>query len=135
MHSELELAAQRLVGRFERWWGVMVAPFQLTKPLAQLSSAYTSTRGGGSDSVHLQPLIDCLLVVFVLLQYCRDRKHAKPMWFCVTSCHILWFTFTKAIFNVLKKKITGTQMSKLKMLLNDLCQMLFTMQCTFGRVL
>jgi hypothetical protein len=29
------------------------------------------------------------------------------MWFCVVSCHILWFTFTKAIFNVLKKKITG----------------------------
>lgn len=42
-----------------------------------------------------------------VLQYCRDRKHAKPMWFCVVSCHILWFTFTKAIFNVIKKKITG----------------------------
>lgn len=42
-----------------------------------------------------------------LPQYCRDRKHAKPMWFCVVSCHILWFTFTKAIFNVLKKKVTG----------------------------
>jgi hypothetical protein len=29
------------------------------------------------------------------------------MWFCVVSCHLLWFTFTKAIFNVLKKKVTG----------------------------
>lgn len=43
----------------------------------------------------------------LVTSYCRDRKHAKPMWFCVVSCHILWFTFTKAIFNVLKKKITG----------------------------
>lgn len=31
------------------------------------------------------------------------------MWFCVVSCHILWFTFTKAIFNVIKKKITGVR--------------------------
>lgn len=40
-------------------------------------------------------------------QYCTQRKHLKPMWFCVVSCHLLWFTFTKAIFNVLWKKVTG----------------------------
>jgi hypothetical protein len=31
------------------------------------------------------------------------------MWFCVVSCHLLWFTFTKAIFNVLWKKVTGAR--------------------------
>jgi hypothetical protein len=30
----------------------------------------------------------------------------KPLWFCIVSCHLLWFTFTKATFNVLWKKIT-----------------------------
>lgn len=30
----------------------------------------------------------------------------KPLWFCIVSCHLLWFTFTKALFNVLLKKIT-----------------------------
>jgi len=24
----------------------------------------------------------------------------KPLWFCIVSCHILWFTFTKAMINV-----------------------------------
>jgi hypothetical protein len=52
-------------------------------------------------------LLLCFAVAVMCWQYCRDRKHAKPMWFCVVSCHILWFTFTKAIFNVIKKKITG----------------------------
>jgi hypothetical protein len=40
------------------------------------------------------------------LQYCTNRKHLKPLWFCIVSCHLLWFTFTKALFNVLWKKIT-----------------------------
>lgn len=63
---------------------------------------------------HRKELSCCLLsllLLSLLLQYCRDRKHAKPMWFCVVSCHILWFTFTKAIFNVIKKKITGESAS------------------------
>ena len=41
-----------------------------------------------------------------VLQYCTNRKHLKPLWFCIVSCHLLWFTFTKALFNVLWKKIT-----------------------------
>ena len=39
------------------------------------------------------------------LQYCTNRKHLKPLWFCIVSCHLLWFTFTKALFNVLWKKM------------------------------
>lgn len=38
-------------------------------------------------------------------QYCTNRKHLKPLWFCIVSCHLLWFTFTKALFNVLWKKM------------------------------
>ena len=38
--------------------------------------------------------------------YCTNRKHIKPLWFCIVSCHLLWFTFTKALFNVLLRKIT-----------------------------
>lgn len=55
----------------------------------------------------LPPASNCYCRRTAVLQYCRDRKHAKPMWFCVVSCHILWFTFTKAILNVIKKKVTG----------------------------
>lgn len=43
----------------------------------------------------------------LFLQYCTDRKHLKPLWFCIVSCHLLWFTFTKAVFNVLFKKMVG----------------------------
>jgi len=39
-------------------------------------------------------------------QYCTSRKHVKPLWFCIVACHLLWFTFTKALINVLVKKIT-----------------------------
>jgi hypothetical protein len=31
----------------------------------------------------------------------------KPLWFCIVSCHLLCFTFTKALFNVLFKKMVG----------------------------
>jgi len=27
----------------------------------------------------------------------------KPLWFCIVSCHILWFTFTKAMINVFSR--------------------------------
>jgi hypothetical protein len=47
-----------------------------------------------------------LLPLLFFLQYCTNRKHLKPLWFCIVSCHLLWFTFTKALFNVLWKKIT-----------------------------
>jgi hypothetical protein len=36
----------------------------------------------------------------VCLQYARRWDHLKPVWFCIVSCHLLWFTFTKAVFNV-----------------------------------
>jgi hypothetical protein len=39
-------------------------------------------------------------------QYCTNRKHMKPLWFCIVSCHLLWFTYAKAQVNVLWKKIT-----------------------------
>jgi hypothetical protein len=71
---------------------------------------------------------DCLPLQREPQQYCRDRKHAKPIWFCVVSCHILWFTFTKAIFNVLKKKITGEAA-------NALCSCISALLKLAGRVL
>jgi endoglucanase len=37
--------------------------------------------------------------------YCRKRWHIKLMWFGTVSCHLLWFTYTKAIFNVLASKL------------------------------
>jgi len=40
----------------------------------------------------------------LVTNYCTNRKHMKPLWFCIVSCHLLWFTFTKALFNVLWKK-------------------------------
>jgi len=40
-----------------------------------------------------------------ITQYCTNRKHVKPLWFCIVSCHLLWFTFTKAMINVLIKKV------------------------------
>jgi hypothetical protein len=48
-----------------------------------------------------------LYYLLAALQYCTDRKHLKPLWFCIVSCHLLWFTFTKAVFNVLFKKMVG----------------------------
>jgi hypothetical protein len=30
----------------------------------------------------------------------------KPLWFCIVSCHLLWFTYAKAQVNVLWKKVT-----------------------------
>eukprot|EP00882_Tetradesmus_deserticola_P016806 GHRQ01017971.1.p1 GENE.GHRQ01017971.1~~GHRQ01017971.1.p1 ORF type:complete len:225 (+),score=95.27 GHRQ01017971.1:213-887(+) len=30
----------------------------------------------------------------------------KPLWFCIVSCHLLWFTYAKAQLNVLWKKVT-----------------------------
>jgi endoglucanase len=42
----------------------------------------------------------------LVTSYCTNRKHIKPLWFCIVSCHLLWFTFTKALFNVLLRKIT-----------------------------
>ena len=42
----------------------------------------------------------------LVTSYCTNRKHMKPLWFCIVSCHLLWFTFTKAMLNVLVKKIT-----------------------------
>ena len=42
----------------------------------------------------------------LVTSYCTNRKHMKPLWFCIVSCHLLWFTFTKAMLNVLFKKIT-----------------------------
>lgn len=65
-----------------------------------------------SVAAHTLSVLMLLPMLCCALQYCRDRKHAKPMWFCVVSCHILWFTFTKAIFNVIKKKITGGRAHK-----------------------
>jgi hypothetical protein len=38
--------------------------------------------------------------------YCRKRWHVKLMWFGTVSCHLLWFTYTKAIFNVLASKLS-----------------------------
>ncbi|KIZ03555.1 hypothetical protein MNEG_4408 [Monoraphidium neglectum] len=42
----------------------------------------------------------------LVTSYCTNRKHIKPLWFCIVSCHLLWFTFTKALVNVLIRKIT-----------------------------
>ncbi|GBF97993.1 six-hairpin glycosidase [Raphidocelis subcapitata] len=42
----------------------------------------------------------------LVTSYCTNRKHIKPLWFCIVSCHLLWFTFTKALLNVLLRKIT-----------------------------
>lgn len=42
----------------------------------------------------------------LVTSYCTNRKHIKPLWFCIVSCHLLWFTFTKALVNVLFRKIT-----------------------------
>lgn len=42
----------------------------------------------------------------LITSYCTSRKHVKPLWFCIVACHLLWFTFTKALINVLVKKIT-----------------------------
>ena len=42
----------------------------------------------------------------LVTSYCTNRKHIKPLWFCIVSCHLLWFTFTKALINVLFRKIT-----------------------------
>jgi hypothetical protein len=38
--------------------------------------------------------------------YCKKRWHVKLMWFGTVSCHLLWFTYTKAIFNVLANKLS-----------------------------
>jgi hypothetical protein len=35
-----------------------------------------------------------------ILQFCTKLEHVKPVWFCSTSCHLLWFTFTKALWNI-----------------------------------
>ncbi|WIA15640.1 hypothetical protein OEZ85_002267 [Tetradesmus obliquus] len=35
-----------------------------------------------------------------LKPYARRWEHLKPVWFCIVSCHLLWFTFTKAVINV-----------------------------------
>ncbi len=42
----------------------------------------------------------------LVTSYCTNRKHIKPLWFCIVSCHLLWFTFTKAQFNVLFKMVS-----------------------------
>lgn len=36
--------------------------------------------------------------------FCSDISHLKPLWFVSIACHLLWFTFTKATFNVLISK-------------------------------
>eukprot|EP00878_Enallax_costatus_P000276 GHUV01000347.1.p1 GENE.GHUV01000347.1~~GHUV01000347.1.p1 ORF type:complete len:1266 (+),score=343.56 GHUV01000347.1:286-4083(+) len=41
----------------------------------------------------------------LVTMYCTNRKHLKPLWFCIVSCHLLWFTFAKAQINVIIKKI------------------------------
>ncbi len=41
----------------------------------------------------------------LVTSYCTNRKHIKPLWFTLVSCHLLWFTFLKAMCSVLIKKI------------------------------
>lgn len=48
-----------------------------------------------------------------VVMYCTSIKHIKPMWFCSVSCHLLWFTFTKATTNVLIAK-TGLKSTVFK---------------------
>ncbi len=38
--------------------------------------------------------------------YCRKRWHIKMMWFGTICNHLLWFTYTKAILNVLASKMS-----------------------------
>lgn len=47
-----------------------------------------------ADSELFLPACPCLV------QYARRWEHLKPVWFCIVSCHLLWFTFTKAVINV-----------------------------------
>jgi hypothetical protein len=54
----------------------------------------------------LNPASWLLPLLLLSPQYCTNWRHLKPLWFCIVSCHLLWFTFTKAMFNVLFKKIT-----------------------------
>jgi hypothetical protein len=72
----------------------------------QLTAGLTAVQQRHSAPPPADPLpASCAAAVF-RPQYCTNRKHLKPLWFCIVSCHLLWFTFTKAIFNVLWKKIT-----------------------------
>jgi hypothetical protein len=47
------------------------------------------------------------LIAGVLINlYCRKRWHIKMMWFGTICNHLLWFTYTKAIINVLASKMS-----------------------------
>lgn len=37
--------------------------------------------------------------------FSMDRRHIKPMWFCVVACNLLWWTFCKATFMTLFRQI------------------------------
>lgn len=43
--------------------------------------------------------------------FCLDRRHIKPMWFCVVSCNLLWFTFAKASFMTCIKQMLGKSLT------------------------
>ena len=32
---------------------------------------------------------------FLVLNYCRNRRHLKPLWFNTVANNILWWTFVK----------------------------------------
>jgi endoglucanase len=40
----------------------------------------------------------------MVTSFCIDLRHLKPLWYCQVSCHLLWFTFTKALLNILLAK-------------------------------
>ncbi len=46
--------------------------------------------------------------------YCKKRWHVKLMWFGGVSCTLLWFTFTKAVGNVLATKLSVKTKSAFK---------------------
>jgi hypothetical protein len=41
----------------------------------------------------------------MVTSFCVDLRHLKPLWYCQVSCHLLWFTFTKALFNIILTKL------------------------------
>jgi hypothetical protein len=41
----------------------------------------------------------------MVTSFCIDIRHLKPLWYCQVSCHLLWFTFTKALFNIILTKL------------------------------
>ena len=41
----------------------------------------------------------------LVTMFCTRVEHLKPLWFVSVSCHILWFTYTKAFLNVLWSRL------------------------------